>query len=66
MYTLKSCRRWELLKPQEPFGPVDIPGSLNGLLNRELIGIRKVNGRNDSYFTWYVTDRGKTLLKQIA
>ena len=66
MYTLETCRRWEVLKPRVPYGPIDIHRSLNGLLNRQLIGIRKVIIKNDSYFTWFVTDRGKTLLKVSA
>ncbi|MEP6616199.1 MAG: hypothetical protein ABJA57_06445 [Ginsengibacter sp.] len=66
MFTLQSCRRWEILMPLLPFGPIDINGSLNGLLNRELIGIRKIGVINDSAHTWYVTDKGKCLLKQIA
>ena len=66
IYTLETCRRWEVLKPRIPYGPIDIHGSLNGLLNRQLIGIRKVMIKNDSYFTWFVTDRGKSLLKLIA
>ena len=66
LFTLETCRRWEVLKPLVPYGPVDIHGSLNGLLNRKLIGIRKVSLRNDSCLTWFVTDRGKSLLKLIA
>jgi len=66
MFTLETCRRWEVLKPQVPYGPIDIQGSLNGLLNRELIGIKKIKISDDSSLTWFVTDRGKSLLKLIA
>jgi hypothetical protein len=66
IYTLKICRRWEVMRPMVPYGPIDINGSFNGLLNRELIGIRKVNMIKDTIVTWYVTERGKMLLKQIA
>lgn len=66
MYTLRTCRRWEILRPLLPYGPVDINGSFNGLLNRDLMGIRKVSIVNNTFFTWYVTDKGKSLLKKIA
>jgi len=66
MYTLENCRRWEVLTPEVPYGPIDINGSFTGLLTRDLIGIKNVNLVNNKIVTWYVTDRGKSLLKQIA
>lgn len=65
--TLMKCFELEIHYPGKPYGPRDIRGSFNGLYNRGLIDIKKINNKkSSSYTSWFVTNEGLHCLLSLV
>ena len=50
----------------EDFGQVDLNGSFNALLNRELIAAKTITTRGKTEVVWFVTTSGKNTLSKLG
>ncbi len=63
--TLKRCHSIEVKEPEKIYGPIDVQGSFNGLLNRGLLMTTRGNDKRKK-LSWKISAAGMAVIKLIA